>query len=132
VKGSVATVAANSAVDFFDIGAFRFPDLPGSRQEVMSVAATISGTTRLLLGTDATETTFKSQPLANFELIHFAVHGVANTQFPDRAALVLGNSPGSTDDGLLQVREIRDLPLSADLVALSACDSSNGGCPARS
>ena len=91
-----------------------------------SVAETIGGTTSLLLASDATEARFKSLPLANYGIIHFAVHGIANTQFPDRAALVLSSSPGSTDDGLLQVREIRDLPLHAGLVTLSACDSGNG------
>ena len=125
-KTSIANVMANSAGDFFDVGAVRFSDLPGSRQEVTSVAETIGGTTPLLLAGDATEARFKSLPLANYGIIHFAVHGIANTQFPDRAALVLSSSPGSTDDGLLQVREIRDLPLHAGLVTLSACDSGNG------
>jgi len=50
---------------------------------------------------------------------------VADTHFPDRAALVLGSS-SSGEDGLLQVREIRDLELRADLVTLSACDTGNG------
>ena len=101
------------------------PDLPGSRQEVMSIAGIIGGT-QLLLGANATEAALKSLPLADFRVIHFAVHGVVNTQFPDRAALVLSRSSESAEDGLLQVREIRDLPLNADLVTLSACDSGNG------
>jgi len=42
-------------------------------------------------------------------------------RFPDRGALLLGNDPKSGKDGLLQVREIRDLNLAADLVTLSAC-----------
>ena len=42
------------------------------------------------------------------------------------AAIVLGNDPKSGEDGLLQVREIRDLSLAADLVTLSACDSGVG------
>jgi len=117
---------AQSRVDELRSGAVHFPDLPGSRQEVTSIAGTISGASQLLLGAAAAETTFKSQPLTNFELIHFAVHGTANTQFPDRAALVLSNSPGSADDGFLQIREIRDLPLNAALVTLSACDSGDG------
>ena len=52
--------------------------------------------------------------------------GIASAKFPDRAALVLGNDPKSGEDGLLQVREIRDLNLAADLVTLSACDAGVG------
>ena len=82
---------------------------------------------RALLGKDATEAEFKALPLADFRVIHLAVHGLGNSEFPDRAALVLGSSPTAGPDGLLQVREIRDLlPLRADLVTLSACDTGNG------
>jgi CHAT domain-containing protein len=126
-RATISTkVSANSGADFFDLEAVRFPDLPGSRQEVMSVSAIIRGPKELLLRADATEAAFKSLRLADFEIIHFAVHAVANTKFPDRAALVLSKSPESMEDGLLQVREIRDLPLSAELVVLSACDTGNG------
>jgi CHAT domain-containing protein len=52
--------------------------------------------------------------------------GSASAKFPDRAALVLGSDPKSREDGLLQVREIRDLSLNADLVTLSACDTGVG------
>jgi CHAT domain-containing protein len=45
---------------------------------------------------------------------------------PIRVALVLGVAPKSTDDGLLQVREIMRLPLNADLVTLSACETGVG------
>jgi CHAT domain-containing protein len=80
----------------------------------------------LLLDANATESKFKSEPLANFKILHFAVHGVASPQFPDRAALILGRDPKSNDDGLLQLREITQLSLSADLVTLSACDTATG------
>jgi hypothetical protein len=55
-----------------------------------------------------------------------ATYGIASPKFPDRAALVLENDPKSGEDGLLQVREIRDLNLAADLVTLSACDTGVG------
>jgi len=116
----------NSVPDFFGLEGAQFPDLPGSREEVMSVAGIINGTEELLLGPNATEAAFKSLPLADFGVIHLAVHGVANAQYPDRAALVLGSSPESEEDGLLQVREIRDLDIDADLVTLSACDTGSG------
>jgi CHAT domain len=39
---------------------------------------------------------------------------------------VLGSNPQSGEDGLLQVREIRDVSLNASLVTLSACDTGVG------
>jgi CHAT domain-containing protein len=68
---------------------------------------------------------FKSMPLGDLRVIHLAAHGVADSQFPDRAALVLGKTAATVEDGLL-VREIRDLSLNAELVTLSACDTGNG------
>jgi CHAT domain-containing protein len=118
--------SSSSPPDFFDVNGVTFPDLPGSKQEVMSVAKIMKGSTALLLDDNATEAAFKALPLADFGIIHLAVPGVANMGYPDRAALVLGSSPGSQDDGLLQVREIRDLPIRADLVTLSARETGNG------
>ncbi len=130
VKTSHASInsvsSASGAPDFFSVGVITFPDLPGSGQEIATVAGTVKGTKRLLLGPDATEATFKALPLSEFSVMHLAVHGLGNSQYPDRAALVLGSSPAQHEDGLLQVREIRDLPLRADLVTLSACDTGNG------
>jgi CHAT domain-containing protein len=118
--------AANGVADFFGLDSVSFPDLPGSAQEVVASAGIIGGTKQLLLEGKATEAEFKAQPLSEFQIIHLAVHGLANAEFPDRAALVLGSSSGSGEDGLLQVREIRDLELRAELVTLSACDTGTG------
>src|SRR5262249_36166415 len=120
------TTKQNATADFFDLEGVSFPELPGSRQEVVRVAGVMTGEKKTLLGKDATEAEFKALPLADFRVIHLAVHGLGNSQFPDRAALVLGSSPSIGEDGLLQVREIRDLPFRADLVTLSACDTGNG------
>ena len=102
--------------------------LPGSRHEVIASEQSLNHPDRsvALLGPDATESKFKSHPLGNFRVLHFAVHGLSDPQFPDRAALVLGRDPNSSDDGLLEFQEITQLSLSADLLTLSACDTANG------
>lgn len=102
--------------------------LQAARQELIDASAALGRPKQslLLLGGDATEAKFKSEPLSNFKVIHFAVHGISAPHFPHRSALVLGRDPLSKDDGLLQFREIAQLPLSADLVTLSACDTANG------
>jgi len=101
-------------------------DLPKTREEVLELRKILGNDTVLLLGSDATETAFKSQALDNFKIIHLAAHGFADTQFPERSGLVLGVDSNSHDDGLLQVREIIRLRFNADLVTLSACNTGIG------
>src|SRR6185295_14260238 len=103
-----------------------FSDLPGTKQEISSIAAILPGPKKLLIGASASESAFKALTLGDYRIIHFALHGVGSPQFPDRAALVIGSSEGTGQDGLLQAREIRELPLRADLVILSACDTGSG------
>ena len=101
-------------------------DLPGSRDEVLAVAQIVGHDSQLLEGQDATESRFKAEPLADFRVIHLATHATADPAYPDRAGLILGVTPKTTDDGMLQVREIMGLSLNADLVTLSACETSVG------
>ena len=112
----------------YDISGARLFNLPAARQEVMDADAALGRPkdSLLLLGRDATKAKFESEPLASFKVIHFAVHGLSAPHFPERSALVLGRDPHRPDDGLLQFREIAHLPLTADLVTLSACDSATG------
>jgi CHAT domain-containing protein len=101
-------------------------DLPHTREEVTEVNKLVGNDGIVLLGAEATETAFKTQPLQDFKIIHLAAHGFADTQFPERSGLVLGVDPKSHDDGLLQVREIIRLRFNADLVTLSACNTGVG------
>jgi CHAT domain-containing protein/hydrogenase maturation factor len=104
-------------------------DLPNTRQEVLSARRLLDpygSDGVVVLGLQATETAFKSEPLTDFKIIHLATHGFSDAQFPERSGLVLGVDPNSNDDGLLQVREILRLRFRADLVTLSACDTGVG------
>jgi len=101
-------------------------DLPHTRQEVLDISNIAGKDSVTLLGREATETAFKSEPLAEFRVIHLATHGYVDSQFPERSGLVLGRDPASQDDGLLQVREIMQLRFNAELVTLSACDTGVG------
>jgi hypothetical protein len=112
---------------FDELLAGRLDNLPASRLELTDASQALKQPNAvLLIGDDATETAFKRQPLGNFKILHLAVHAVAEPHFPERAALILGRDPNSDDDGLLQAREIASLPLTADLVTLSACDTAKG------
>ena len=100
--------------------------LPGSTEEVEEVARDFPVSNTVLLGSEATETRFKSLPLSQYRVLHLALHGYVDLRYPDRSALVFAPEKNGPDDGLLQVREIRQLRLSARLVTLSACDTGVG------
>lgn len=100
--------------------------LPESRNEVETIAGDLPKPSTVLLGDQATKTEFERLPLNRYAVIHLALHGYADPEFPDRSALVFAPRSSPADDGLLQVREIRNLPLNTDLVTLSACDTGVG------
>ena len=100
--------------------------LPDSRNEVETIATDLPKPSTILLGENATETAFKRLPLNQYNVIHLALHGYADPEYPDRSALVFAPESPPIDDGLLQLREIRKLPLDASLVTLSACNTGVG------
>ena len=100
--------------------------LPDSKLEVETIAADLPRPSTILLGADATETRFKHLSLNSTEVIHLALHGYADLDYPDRSALIFAPDPSGSEDGLLQVREIRSLHLKAKLVTLSACNTGVG------
>ena len=104
------------------MGAPSFETLPGTRRELSSAAAAIPGST-LLLDSAATEERLKAEPLSSYQVLHFAVHVAVDGERPDRTSLVLADRPGSTEDGLLQAREIAQLRLGTRLVVLSGCNT---------
>ncbi len=103
-----------------------FSDLPQTREEVLDIDKIVGNDGVVLLGSRATEAAFESEPLADFKIVHLAVHGFADPQFPEQSALVLGAGPNARDDGLLEIPQIMRLHFNADLVTLSACDTGVG------
>jgi CHAT domain-containing protein len=115
------------AVSIFDARVTpRLEPLPASKIEV-EMALKMAGPNAVgLLGPDATEGRFKRQPLAEFRIIHLAVHAFADPRQPQRAALLFAPENSAGEDGFLQPREIVRLPIKADLVVLSACNTTVG------
>jgi CHAT domain-containing protein len=91
--------------------------------EARSVAAMFEPNARLLEGSTATETALKAQA-ADFQVLHFATHGVFNKNNPLLSGLEL--EADEQNDGLLEVHEILGLSLNAELVSLSACQTGLG------
>jgi CHAT domain-containing protein/tetratricopeptide (TPR) repeat protein len=75
---------------------------------------------------NATKRRLRSLSLADYRIIHFAVHSVIDDKKPARSAIVLSFNPDQAEDGLLQTRDIYNLKLNADLVTLSACQTGLG------
>jgi CHAT domain-containing protein/tetratricopeptide (TPR) repeat protein len=125
-KQSSGSTERGNSRGLYDLQGAKFPRLPGTKQEVVNSSRLFGNTSKMLLDEQATEAAFKSLPLADFAVLHLAAHGVADTRFPDRAALVLGPDPSGSEDGLLQAREISVLTLNAELTTLTACDTGVG------
>jgi CHAT domain-containing protein/tetratricopeptide (TPR) repeat protein len=101
--------------------------LPATGDEIRTVAAALHNLNGVILSGDAaTESNFKQEVAKGTSVVHLALHAFSDKAYPERSALVFA-AGGNGDDGLLQVREIRRLPLSqTSLVTLSACDTSDG------
>lgn len=75
---------------------------------------------------NAREELIKKGELAQYDYIHFATHGIANSQYPELSGLLLSQEEKGGEDGVLYTGEILGLELKADLVTLSACETALG------
>ena len=94
-----------------------------AQEEARAIDALFRPHARTLVGDEATESRFK-QIAGEFRTLHLATHGYFNRTSPLLSGLEL--EAGAGDDGILRVHEILDLPLQANLVTLSACDTALG------
>ena len=98
-------------------------DLPGSQLELKAISRYLEG--EFLFGGQANERTFK-QKAADYSLIHLAMHGQTDDQNPINSRLVFANEDPDEEDNYLYAFEIYNLPLQAEMVVLSACETGYG------
>lgn len=103
-----------------------FDPLPASLREVSGIAGLYPGEALSFSGSEADEGTVKNNPaVSKARRLHFATHARIDERFPENSALVFA-ARGTQEDELLQVHEIFNLKLSADLAVLSACQTALG------
>ncbi|HEY0910612.1 MAG TPA: CHAT domain-containing tetratricopeptide repeat protein, partial [Bradyrhizobium sp.] len=110
------------------------PQLPDTTVELRTVAQKLDApASDIHLGRDASETTVKKAPLADYRIVYFATHGLVAGDIKGVAepslALSIPAHPSDFDDGLLTASEVAQLKLNADWVVLSACNTVAGGKP---
>jgi CHAT domain-containing protein len=111
-----------------DTGA-SFERLQYSRVEADTIAAmTPPGDALKALDFRASRDVAVSRELEQYRIVHFATHGLINSQRPELSGVVLSlvDEQGRAQDGFLRLHDIYNLKLAADLVVLSACQTALG------
>ena len=109
------------------------PRLLFTRQEAERILATMptgvnSSANLKATGFNASRVLATSAELGQYRYLHFATHGVLDTERADLSALLLSlvDESGKPQDGFLRAYDIYNLSLSAELVVLSACQTGLG------
>jgi CHAT domain-containing protein/Tfp pilus assembly protein PilF len=106
-----------------------FTRLAFSRQEAESIIALIpKGAGFKATDFSANRDLALSRQLSQYRILHFATHGLLNSERPELSGLVfsLVDQEGRPQDGFLRLHEIYNLQLNADLIVLSACETGLG------
>jgi CHAT domain-containing protein/Tfp pilus assembly protein PilF len=106
-----------------------FNRLPFTQTEAQKILSLIPHQKNLQqIGFLANRSNVLNSQLDQYRLIHFASHGLLNSQNPQLSGLVLSlfDSKGNSVNGFLRLLDIFNLHLSSELVVLSACQTGLG------
>ena len=105
------------------------PRLPFTRQEATRLLALTPKTSSFgAMDFQANRETVLKGDLSQYRYVHFATHGLLDSERPGLSSLVLSmvDAQGKPQDGFLRANDIYNLKLPAELVVLSACQTGLG------
>lgn len=111
------------------VGSLNIQRLPYTRQEAEQILAFVPQADSFkAIDFAANRTAAMNPTLSQYRYLHFATHGLIDSERPGLSALVLSlvDEQGNPQDGFLRVNEIYNLKLPAELVVLSACQTGLG------
>ncbi|NEO54607.1 MAG: tetratricopeptide repeat protein [Okeania sp. SIO3B5] len=106
-----------------------FNRLEATRQEAEAILALVPDNLKQLsLDFDANRETAINLDLSQYQIVHLATHGLLNESQPELSGLVLSlyDETGKGKPGFLQLNDIFNLEMPAELVVLSACKTGIG------
>lgn len=115
--------------DSFKAFEFNFKRLPFTRTEADDILALVPDFEKTkAFGFAANRDLATSAELSNYKIVHFATHGILNSNKPELSGLVLSlvNEQGNPKNGFLALPDIFNLNLPAELIVLSACETGLG------
>jgi CHAT domain-containing protein/Tfp pilus assembly protein PilF len=128
---SSAGLLTRSAIDIglSRNGQLSLPRLRFTRKEADEImAVTPEGMGKKAVDFDATRAMATSPELSQYRILHFATHGLLDSAHPELSGLVFSmvDKNGRPQNGFLELQDIYNLNLPADLVVLSACETGLG------
>lgn len=98
-----------------------------SRREAEAISSVAPGAF-VALDFRANRAAVLSKNLSNYKIVHFATHGILNDKHPELSGILLAmvDEKGKPQDGFIQLSDIYNLNLPAELVVLSACETGLG------
>jgi len=108
-------------------GTFNVSRLEYSGLEIEKIASIFKKTkTDAFRRKEASEERLKNLNLGDYKILHFATHCLIDDRKPDRSSIVFSIGSASTEDEILQTREVFNLKLNSDLITLSSCQTGLG------
>jgi CHAT domain-containing protein len=105
------------------------PRLFSTQREALEIQSLAGlGNSLVAINFDANRKILTSGTLKDYRFIHFATHGFFDSLHPELSGIVLSlfDEQGRPQNGFIQISDLYNLNLSAELVVLSACQTGLG------